>query len=81
MQNINTIARLNAQERADHENSRNGTYCVLRNGGILLRNGVCSKTLDDAEEAAGFLEQVRGKHSGIVRQVVQRFFAPEPQLA
>jgi hypothetical protein len=81
MQNINTIARLNAQERADHENSRNGTYCVLRHGGILLRSGVRSKTLDNPEEAAGFLEQVRGKNSGIIRQVVQSFFAPNLQLA
>jgi hypothetical protein len=81
MQNINTIARLNAHERADHENSRNGTYCVLRHGGILLRNGVRSKTLDNPEEAAGFLEQVRGKNSGLVRKLVESYFQDELQLA
>lgn len=81
MQNINTIARLNAQQRADHENTRNGTYCVLRHGGVLLRSGVRSKTLDDPKEASSFLAQVRGKNTGIIRKVVQSFFAPEPQLA
>jgi len=81
MQNINTIARLNAQQRADLDNSRNGTYCVLRHGGVLLRSGVTSKTLDSPDEVKGFLAQVRGKHSGIVRKVVQSFFAPQVQTA
>jgi hypothetical protein len=81
MQNINTIARLNAQQRADLDNSRNGTYCVLRHGGVLLRSGVTSKTLDNPDEVKGFLAQVRGKHSGIVRKVVQSFFAPSLQPA
>jgi hypothetical protein len=81
MQNINTIARLNAQQRADHDNSRKGTFCVLRHGGILLRNGVRSKTLDEPEEASSFLKQVRGKNSGLVRKLVESYFQEELQLA
>lgn len=77
MQNINTIARLNAAQRADLENSRNGTYCVLRNGEILLRSGVSSKVIEDRKEAASFIEKVKGQSSGFVRLIVQGFFKPE----
>jgi hypothetical protein len=81
MQNINTIARLNAQQRADHENSRKGTFCVLRHGGVLLRNGVRSLVLDDPKEATEFIKNARGKHSGLVRKLVESYFQKELQLA
>jgi len=79
MYGINEIKKQNAQKQADLENSRNGTFCALRDGTILLRSGVASKTIDSKEDAAAFLETIRGRSSGFVRSVVQSYF--EPALA
>jgi hypothetical protein len=76
MYGINEIKKQNAQKQADHENSRNGTFCVLRDGSILLRSGSASKTIDSKEDAAAFLETIRERSSGFVRGVVQSYFAP-----
>jgi hypothetical protein len=77
MYGINEIKKINSQKQADHDNSRAGTYCVLRNGGILIRSGVFTKTLDDKEDVQSFVEKVKGKSSGIVRNVVQSYFTKD----
>lgn len=79
MYGINEIRKQNAQKRADFENSRDGTFAVLRHGGILLRSGVRSRVIDDKEEAAAFLASVRDKGTGYIKKVVQSHF--EPALA
>ena len=76
MDGINEIKTQTAQKQADIENSRNGTFCVLRDGSILLRSGSASKTIDSKEDAAAFLETVRERSSGFIRGVVQSYFAP-----
>ena len=74
MQGINEIRKANAQAQADFDNARDGTFAVLHNGGILLRNGVFSKTIDDKDEAAAFLDKVRGASTGIVRLAVKSYW-------
>ncbi len=76
MTGVNEIQKLNATNRADLANSRDGTFAVLRCGGILLRNGLISKTIDDKVEAAAFLAKVRDKGTGYVKTVVQSYFTP-----
>ena len=76
MYGINEIKKQNAQKQADHDNSRKGTFCVLRDGSILLRSGPSSKTIDSKEDAAAFLETVRERSSGFIRGVVQSHFEP-----
>jgi hypothetical protein len=79
MHGINEIKKQNAQAKANYDNSRQGTFCVLQNGNILLRSGAQSKTIESKEEAAEFLDQVRGRTSGFVRGVVQGHF-PQQDL-
>jgi hypothetical protein len=74
MYGINEIKKQSAQAKADHENSRKGTYCVLRDGSILLRSGVATRVLDSEVDTTDFLESIRGRSSGIVRKVVQSHF-------
>jgi len=78
MYGINEIKKQNAQKQADHDNSRKGTFCVLRDGSILLRSGVSSRVLDSDVDITTFLESVRGRSSGVVREVVQSHFEPTP---
>lgn len=74
MYGINEIRKQNSQRKADFDNARDGTFAVLRHGGILLRNGVRSRTIDDKVEAAEFLAKVKDKGTGYVKQVVQSYF-------
>lgn len=76
MYHISETRKQNAQKKADFDNARDGTFCVLRHGGILLRNGARSKTIDDKQEAASFLHKVRDKGTGYVKQIVQSYFEP-----
>ena len=79
MYHINEIRKRNSQHKADLDNAREGTFCTLRCGGILLRKGAVSKTIDDKQEAATFLARVRDKGTGYTKQVVKSYF--EPALA
>lgn len=79
MYGINEIKKQNCQKQADFDNARNGTYCVLRHGGVLIRSGVFSKTLDDKQDVANFLGKVLGKSTGVVRSVVQSYFTPKQE--
>ena len=79
MYHVSEIRKQNAQRKADFDNSRDGTFAVLRHGGILLRSGARSRTIDDKEEAAAFLAKVRDKGTGYIKQVVKSYF--EPALA
>lgn len=74
MYGINEIRKQNCQNKADLDNARAGTYCILRSGGILIRSGVFSKTIDDLQDASAFLQKVQGRTSGIVRKVVESYF-------
>lgn len=76
MYSINEIRKQNNQKQADFDNARDGTFCVLRNGGILLRHGARSKTIDDKQEAADFLARVKDKGTGFIKVVVKEHFAP-----
>jgi hypothetical protein len=76
MTGINEIRKANAQKKADFDNARDGTFCTLRHGGILLRCGPRSKTIDDKAEADEFLARVRDKGTGYVKQVVKSYFEP-----
>ena len=80
MYGINEIKKQNSQKQADYDNARAGTYCVLRHGGILIRSGVFSKTLDDKQDVANFLGKVTGKSTGVVRKVVESYF-PKKEVA
>lgn len=73
MHGINEIRKQNAQKQADFENARDGTYCVLRHGGVLIRSIRSSKTLD-GDDAKEFLAKVRDKGTGYVKQVVNSYF-------
>jgi hypothetical protein len=79
MHGINEIKKQNAQAKANYDNSRQGTFCVLQNGNVLLRSGAHSKTIENEGEAAEFLNHVRGRTSGYVRGVVQGYF-PQPDF-
>lgn len=79
MYGINEIKKQNSQKQADFDNARNGTFCVLSSGGILIRSGVFSKTIDDKEKVGEFLDKVKGKSTGIIRSVVQSYFAPKEE--
>lgn len=76
MYSLSTIRRINNQKQADLDNSRDGTFCTLSNGGVLIRSIRSSKTLDgpDAQE---FLAKVRDKGTGYIKTVVAGYFAPK----
>jgi sensor histidine kinase regulating citrate/malate metabolism len=74
MMGVSEIRKINSQRKADFDNARDGTFCVLRHGGILIRNGARSKTIDDKAEAAEFLAKVKDKGTGYVKQVVKSYF-------
>lgn len=76
MYHISETRKQNAQKRADLQNASDSTFCVLRHGGVLLKSGTQSKTLDDKSEVASFLDRVRDKGTGIVRDVVKSYFTP-----
>jgi hypothetical protein len=78
MYHINEIRKQNAQKQADLNNAREGTFCVLRDGSVLLRNGVFSKTIDDKADAASFLERVRDQSTGVIKGIVKSYFEPVP---
>lgn len=73
MNGISEIRKINSQRKADLDNSRNGTFCTLANGGVLIRSIRSSKTLDgpDAQE---FLAKVRDKGTGYIKTVVAGYF-------
>lgn len=79
MHGINEIKKQNAQAKANYDNSRQGTFCVLQNGNVLLRSGAQSKTIECKEEAAEFLDLVRGRTSGFIRGVVQAHFPQQTE--
>jgi hypothetical protein len=76
MYSISEIRKQNAQKKADFDNARDGTFCTLQGGGILLRHGARSKTIDDHKEANEFLERVRGKSTALIRDIVISYFTP-----
>ena len=78
MYHITETRKQNGQRKADLDNAREGTFAVLRNGGILLRNGVFSKTIDDKNEAAEFLAKVKDKGTGYVKLVVKSYWEAVP---
>lgn len=78
MYHITETLKQNKQRKADLDHARDGTFCVLRCSGVLLRNGVRSKTIDDKSEAAAFLAKVRDKGAGYVKTVVKSYFTPVP---
>lgn len=73
---INEIRKQNNQRKTDLDNSRDGTFCTLANGGVLIRSIRSSKTLDgpDAQE---FLAKVKDKGTGYIKTVVAGYFAPK----
>lgn len=73
MFSINEIRKQNSQKQADFENSRDGTYCSLRCGGVLIRSIRSSKVLD-GDDAKAFLAKVKDKGTGYVKQVVKSYF-------
>ena len=78
MNGISEIRKANAQRKADFDNARDGTFAVLRHGGILLRCGARSKTIDDKVDAAAFLAKVKDKGTGYVKNVVKSYFEAVP---
>jgi len=76
---ISIKSKRDHKEKADLDNARDGTFCTLRHGGILLRSGARSRTIDDVKEAAAFLAKVRDKGTGYVKLTVKSYF--EPALA
>ena len=78
MYSINEIRKQNNQRKADFDNARDGTFAVLRDGGILLRHGVFSKIIDDKAEAADFLAKVKDKGTGYVKLVVKSYWEAVP---
>lgn len=73
---ISIKSKRDAQEKADLDNARDGTFCVLKHGGILLRSGAVSKTIDNKDEVASFLAKVRDKGTGYIKLVVKSYFEP-----
>ena len=79
MNHISEIRKQNAQTKADLDNSQQGRFTTLSNGGILLSCGGRCKTLEpdrDKADVAAFLEKVRDKSSGVIREVVKSYFTP-----
>ena len=52
---------------------RDATYATLRHGGVLLRNGCVTKNLEGAD-ASEFINKIRDKGQGYVKQVVRSYF-------
>lgn len=73
MYHISEIRKQNSQKQADHENARDGTFCTLANGGVLIRSSRSSKVLDD-KDAEEFLAKVKDKGTGYVKKVVASYF-------
>lgn len=73
MYSINEIRKQNSQKQADFENARDGTFCTLRCGGVLIRSIRSSKVLD-GDDAKAFLTKVKDKGTGYVKQVVNSYF-------
>lgn len=74
MYGVNEIKKQNANNQADLDNSRDGTYATFQDGSVLLRSIRSTKTIDDKAEAAAFLEKVRGKSTGVIKEVVLSYF-------
>lgn len=70
---LNTLKKLNKQKQADFENSRDGTFCTLVHGGVLIRSIRSSKVLD-GDDAKAFLAKVKDKGTGYIKQVVKSYF-------
>lgn len=75
MYHVSEIRKINSQKRADVSNSREGTFCSLRDGSVLIRNGARSKTIEKTA-AIEFLEQVRGQSTGFIKNLVLSHFQP-----
>lgn len=70
MYGINEIRKQNAQKKADHENSRDGTFCVLKDGTVLLRKDIRSRMITEEEEVRKFLTEVRDKPTAEIKAAV-----------
>ena len=73
---LNTIQKQNGLKQVDHENAREGTFCVLQDGSILIRNRNAARTIEDKKAAKAFLESVRGKSTGAIKEIVLSHFTP-----
>lgn len=59
------------------DDARDGTFCVLSIGNVLLRSGGRSKTLErdrDGVAVGEFLESVRNKSTSQIRETVKSYF-------
>ena len=70
---VNVIQKLNSQNAADLANARDGKFIIKPSGSVYLHAGPRTKVLD-GERATTFIEAVRGKSSGAVREIVLSYF-------
>lgn len=75
MYGISEIQKQNAHNRAEHEHSREGTFCVLQDGSVLLRRSGSSRNLTDKEEVARFLDEVRDATAGQIKNTVKKYWS------
>ena len=80
MYSISEIRKQNNQKKTDLDNARDGTFCILRHGGVLIRSIRSSKTLE-GRDAKEFLDKVKDKGTGYVKQVVNSYFPNRESIA
>lgn len=73
MYHINEIRKANIHLAAEKQHASEATFTVLRHGGVLLRSGNQTLTLDGIN-AADFINSVRDKGAGYVKQQVKKQF-------
>lgn len=67
------INKLTSKEQQAHEESRDGTFTPLRDGGVLLRCGTRTKNLT-GEDAIRFFNSVRGVSEAHSKSIVKGYF-------